>query len=70
MVKDYVRKMENVNFCFYESKFSVFGVLLVIIGAYYLGTHLGWWIELPFWPLVAIFLGLYLIIKRLSYRRV
>lgn len=67
--KSYANRIENMNFLFYESKFSAIGVLLVIIGAYYLGIRLGWWTELPFWPLLAIFLGLYLIIRRLSYKR-
>lgn len=64
------RKMESLNFCVYESKISTLGMLLLVIGVYYLGKNLGWWPEVPFWPLVLIIAGLYLVLKKISYKKI
>jgi hypothetical protein len=63
-------RIQNFSFGIYESKFSAIGAILIVLGVYYLGTHLNWWLELPFWPVVLIVLGLYLVIKKISYKRV
>jgi len=68
MVK--AERIQNFSFGVYESKFSALGMILLVLGVYYLGTNIGWWPELPFWPVVLIVLGLYLVIKKISYKRI
>ncbi|RME54559.1 hypothetical protein D6777_03420 [Candidatus Woesearchaeota archaeon] len=63
-------KKTDFSVAVYESRFSSLGVILLILGVYYLGTFFKWWPELPFWPVVLIVAGLYLIIKKFSYKRI
>ena len=52
--------------CFLRRNF--FGILIFLLGVFYLGKNMGWWnFSLDwslFWPIILIILGLFFITKR------
>lgn len=51
---------------------SFFGLLVILLGLFYLGRNMGWWDiqfnQAVFWPLVLVFVGLLIIGNRLILR--
>jgi hypothetical protein len=50
----------------------VFGLIVLALGLLWMGNEAGWWaINLPFWPLVVVIIGVFILfgsIKGLMYR--
>ncbi|MBI5390515.1 hypothetical protein HZB02_03430 [Candidatus Woesearchaeota archaeon] len=42
-----------------------FPLVLIAIGLYYLGKFYHWWDQVPFWPILLIFLGVWIFLRRL-----
>ena len=39
----------------------IFGILVIALGVVWMGNEAGWWlINLPFWPLVIVIIGLFM----------
>lgn len=61
-----VRKSKDFNFCYYLGPSLWLPILLIFVGFYYLGKHLGWFSEtLPLWPIILIAVGLAMLVNRL-----
>ena len=60
------QKMKTWSWCnCKQSKFSGFGFMLLIIGFIWLAKELGWLtINLPFWPIALIVIGLYFLVSK------
>ena len=61
--------MNDNSWCQSDS-YSIGGILLAVFilawGTVWLGNDLGWWnVQFPFWPVVAIVIGLAILLKEL-----
>ena len=45
-----------------------FGLLVFMLGIFWLGSEIGWIPEIPFWPLVLVIVGIWLIFKAMLRR--
>ena len=53
----------HTSWCCCGNGSNFWGWFLLIVGGYFLATAMGWIPEIPFWPIVLILVGVYLLIK-------